>query len=88
MKKISQRQARKLLARVRELESILDKQRNRWSGEWPEGVYLGSLNVAPEWLKGRIDAARLLNHAVVAATRDSDHTSIRFYGLELPHDRR
>lgn len=63
--KISQREARRLKKRVAELEQLQRDQRDRWSQSYPYGVLLGTLPRNPDWLTGRIDAARMLGHPVI-----------------------
>ena len=63
--KISQREARRLKARVRQLETERTEQRNKWIRDYPGGIPLGNITRERDWLSGRIEAARLLNHPVV-----------------------
>lgn len=81
MSHISQREARRLRARVVELEGVIDQQRRRWRGDFPGGTYIGTCNRDRDWISGRIEAARMLGHAVVVTT--SDDGSIRFFALPL-----
>jgi hypothetical protein len=70
MMKISQREARRLRQKVRQLEDQ-EHQRNRvWVEGWPNGVHLGSLAV-PEWIYYSALTARKLGHAIVVTTADA-----------------
>lgn len=80
--KISQAEARRLRRRVAELEKAENDRRNRWSLDYPEGAHLGSVRRDSDWLTGRIDAARMLGHAVVVT--QEENATIRFYALPLP----
>lgn len=81
MREISRRDARRLRKRVAHLEKILCDQRNRWSMEWPSGTHIGTMECTRDWLLGRIEAARLLRHAVVVTT--GTNGKIDFYALPL-----
>lgn len=81
MKKISQQKARALQKRVDELERLQIKQRNAWVEDYPGGVNLGAVNLEPSgWLQGRLEAARMLGHVIVATTRKSG--ALHFYALK------
>jgi hypothetical protein len=77
--KISQREARRLKQRVRELEALHAGQRRRWGAENPGGVELGRVNLPRDWFMGRIEAARLLGHAIVITESDNQ---IHFYAVK------
>lgn len=76
---ISQREALRLKKRVEELESVLELQRRKWCATYPGGTHLGSVTLERHWLVGRIEGARMLNHAVVV-TEDSDG-KLNFHAL-------
>lgn len=78
---ISQREAQRLKKRVKELEDLESKRRSRWASEYPGGVFLGSLTRDHDWFNGRIEAARMLGHAVVVTI--DDHQKLSFYALPL-----
>lgn len=80
--KISQREARRLRARVIELERMEAERRNSWHVSYPGGVNIVSINVTSD-VMAAIKTARKLAHAVVA-THEGDAT-IRFYALPLAH---
>lgn len=83
---ISRREARRLKARVAELEEILEDQRRSWSANWPGGVHIASLSWTVEQMTvARIATARKLGHAVVATDAD-DGKRIEFRALPLPVD--
>ena len=83
MKKISQREARRLQKRVRELQIIQGKQFDSWSREFP-GIHLGSVTMTTEGSRGevrKIETARKLGFVVVVAT---DGDQVRFYAGAKP----
>lgn len=85
--KISQREARRLRARCKDLETILRMQRNAWAAEFVGGVHLGDLtltSVGAQRLQSCIHTARKLGHAVVVNTSGDEH--VRFYALRLPEE--
>lgn len=80
MRRISQREARRLRKRVNALESAIENQRRRWSQEYVGGVEIGRA----EWEKTgsipvAVRTAHKLNHAVVVV--GSDTGLIRFVAL-------
>lgn len=79
--KISQREARALKKRVDELEGMERGRRDRWCRSYPGGTHLGTLTGTRNWLDGRIEAARMLGHAVVVTTEDTG--AIHYYALPL-----
>ena len=81
---ISQREAHALAKRVTKLESERDAQRTRWAQSYPGGVSLGMVTRDRDWLSGRMEAAHLLGHAVVATTGNDGN--IQFYALPLPKE--
>lgn len=69
---ISQREARKLQKRVRELEQQNTERLRRWSAEWPGGTSIASA----KWdefarVPVAIRTARALRHAVVVTVDDA-----------------
>lgn len=80
MNKISQREARRLRARVTELERELDKQRMNWSSDWPGGVHIATAENEKANAE-KIQVARKLGHAVVATDNGE---RIEFRALPLP----
>lgn len=79
-KPISQKEARRLKARVRQLEIILEEQRRRWGQYWPGGTNITSLSAPDPRLLTAIETARLLGHAVVVTVESG-----RIYFYALPH---
>jgi hypothetical protein len=82
-RRISQREARKLRERVKQLERAEDERRRNWSQTWSGGVELTRVT----WKEAKdevplvIRMARRLGHAVVAV---GDETGcIKF--IALPH---
>ena len=76
---ISQREAHSLAKRVAELENEREEQRSRWARGYPGGINLGTLTLERTWLFGRVEAARMLNHAVILTTQDDG--KINLYAL-------
>jgi hypothetical protein len=80
-KKISQRDALMYRKRVEELESILERQKSRYSSEWSPGfVNIESLTLS-DLSYAKIATARILNHAVVAVCDVGNR--VRFYADKL-----
>lgn len=79
---ISQREAHRLVKRVQKLEDERDRQRRRWSSEYPGGTHLGYISHERDWFSGRLEAAQILKHAIVCRVDDSG--KINFYACELP----
>ena len=77
--KISQREARRLKKRVQELETVHTQQRRRWGSENPGGVELGHVVLSRDWFMGRIEAARMLGHAIVITEAEN---KIHFYAVK------
>jgi len=77
--KISQREAQRLKKRVQELETLHAGQRKRWGSENPGGVELGYVKLSRDWFMGRIEAARLLGHAIII-TESENH--IHFFAVK------
>lgn len=79
--KISQRQARYFRKRALELEAVIDRQKQRWSGEWAPGwVNIETLTLSDVSF-AKIATTRSLGHAVVVIA-DSEKR-IRFYADKL-----
>lgn len=71
---ISQREARKLRKQVAEFERREWERGNAWCVEWPNGVNIGQVNLAPAdfgRIVGAILTARKLKHAVVATVTEN-----------------
>ncbi len=72
-KPISQREARQLRKRVRELGALIESQRREWRAEWPLGKCLGRLTVpATSQMDEAVRVSRLLGHAVVVTADKAD----------------
>lgn len=69
--KISQREARRLRQQVRQLLDEREMQRRTWGRAYPGGAHLGAITAERGYLVGRIEAARMLGHAVVV-TENND----------------
>jgi len=81
---ISQREARALRKRVRELETLQRQQRTTWGDEWPDAVIIGGLQLdTPSLTIQAVHTARRLKHAVVAVPTDGNKALI-FFALPLP----
>jgi len=84
MARISQREARRLRLRVKELERVIEHQRRRYGQEWPGGIEIGSL-VTENETAAIVRTARRLQHGVVVV---GDETAkLRFIALPLPMER-
>jgi len=85
--KISQREAHRLRKRVGELETILRRQANTWADDFIGGTHLGSVKREGEAIGlhifGRLEAARMLKHAVVVQANDN---CVKFFALPLKVD--
>lgn len=85
-KRISQREARSLRARVQKLTLHLKNQRYRYASEWPGGVCLGTfLYAADDARASAVHTARRLKHAVVAV--DNGEREFKLFAIpfgELP----
>lgn len=82
MSKISQREARRLRKRVKELEEAEAKRQRRYAQDWPGGVNVATADL-PTDAAVAIRTARRLRHAVVAIADDSGN-SVRFMALQHP----
>lgn len=68
--KISQREARALRKRVKELEDQRENERNAWRMKFP-GVHIGNLTRDKDWFWGACRTARRLGRVlVVTVTED------------------
>jgi len=76
--KISQREARCLKKRAQELEQLHAQQRRRWGSEFPGGTELGHIKLPRDWFMGRIEAARLLGHAIIITESEN---AIHFFAV-------
>lgn len=71
MKKISQREARRLKKRVEELESQRAALCRAWARDFPGGVHLLSMPIPRESRGyGRLEAAQMLGRVLVAKLDD------------------
>ena len=77
--KIGQREAHRLQKQVRELLGEREMQRRSWARAYPGGTHLGTLTVERDYLVGRIEAARMLGHAVVVT--ENDDGKLALYAL-------
>lgn len=80
MKKISQREARRMKRRIAELERTLDDQRKAWMSDWPGGIYIDSCRLPSDTAPQSVRIARMLGHAVVAIDAGDE---LRFHALPL-----
>lgn len=72
MRIYSQREARRLAQRVRELQDIQDKQRDRWATQWPDGIFIRELGFdANDPLLVSISTARKLGFPVLVTVQGS-----------------
>lgn len=78
---ISQREARRLRARVIELEGILERQRNAYARDWPAGVHIASVHTATDCVRTAVTTARKLGHAVVVTQPDGQRLDF----IAIPH---
>lgn len=82
-RRISQREARALRKRVRELEALQRRQRTVWGEEWPDGTIIGRLQLdAPSLQIQAVQTARRLKHAVVAVPVN-DNKALVLFALPL-----
>ncbi len=79
--KISQREARRLKARVIQLEQQDRARRNGWIAEYP-GIDIGRILNAESGIVSAIYTATKLDHAVIARVEGS--ASIRFFAERTP----
>lgn len=79
--KISQREAKRLQKRVAVLEDVIIGQRNRYLAQFPHGFHIGTITRERDNLAGRIEAARILGHAVIVTEQNTG--TLEFYAM--PH---
>lgn len=80
---ISQREARKLQKRVRELEQRENSRFARWSSDYVGGTNICTQHVEVNGLVHvAIKTARILKHAVIVTTDDAGR--VYFYALPAP----
>lgn len=80
---ISQREAQRLRKRVEALEAQITGQRSRYVSAWPGGTHIGTIPLERSFLSGRVEAARMLGHAVVITSPNNDG-KLELYALPLP----
>jgi hypothetical protein len=81
--KISQREARRLRKENAQLRFEMNAQLSKWSSTWPSSTSIGSVQLADDSkMYGRIEATRMLNHAVVVIAEGNGR--IVFFACELP----
>lgn len=78
---ISQREARRLRARVTELETVLKRERFLYGQEWCGGVEIAHIELQVPDARA-IRTAHRLSHAVVVLSHPTDN-AVRF--MALPH---
>lgn len=74
-KPISQREARHLRRRARELEAIINRQKNAWAETWPGGTNITTISVLDVHVTA-VRVARLLGHACVATVTSDGQIAI------------
>lgn len=82
--KISQREARKLRARVKVLEKHFHDQVHGWRAEWPQGACLGRFSMAHDLtIPAIVTTARRLGNPVIV---QADGKDLVMFGVkaELP----
>ena len=79
--KISQREAARLKRRVLELLEQEGRRRQAWVRDYPGGTHLGTISMERGYLVGRIEAARMLGHAVVVTEQNDGQ--LRLYALPV-----
>ncbi|MBA8886110.1 hypothetical protein FHW12_000301 [Dokdonella fugitiva] len=81
-KAITQREAHALRKRVRELEDVLEGQRNAWVREWVGGTHVASFETAQADDRfAAIHTARRLGHAVVLVS--NSYRVFNAYAIQL-----
>jgi hypothetical protein len=81
--KISQREARRLRKENAQLKFEMDAQLSKWSSRWPSSTSIGSIQLADDSkMYGRIEASRMLNHAVVLIAEGNGRVAC--FACELP----
>lgn len=69
---ISQREAHRLEKSLDELRAERNSERRAWAREYPGGTHLGTIT----WLSGRMEAAQMLGHAIVAVQTNDGKTEL------------
>lgn len=82
MKKISQREARRLRKRVQELEATRNRELDAWKREYPGGRHCATFTTTPE-LQGRFWAFQSMQHVLVARY---DHGDRQLYVYAIERD--
>jgi hypothetical protein len=78
---ITQKQAKEYRARVKRLESFLKTKRYGWDSQnWPEGLFVGRIDVDPKTI-GIVETARKLRHHVEVTT---DNNSLTLWADPIP----
>lgn len=81
MSRISQAEARRLKRRVAELVQAENQRRFGWAQSYPGGTHVGSFSLTDKpRLAGRIEGARMLQHAIVA-TIEGDGVTVNLFAL-------
>jgi hypothetical protein len=80
---ISQDEAHRLAKRVTELEDILDTQKDAFIRDFPEGVYIATIEGVGDGVRCCVMTARKLGHAVVVTNKYNDK-DLNLYALPLP----
>lgn len=78
VKKIGQREARRLRKRVDDLEEQRKNERAAWARSYPGGKNLGEMTLAADWFRGRLEAAQILEHPIVVVMEGA---KCKFYAL-------
>jgi hypothetical protein len=81
MKKISQREARRLLKRVAELEKQNERNANAWAREYVDGVNIATVGVT-DVSYAICRTARKLGHAIVALPSDNGKHELSLYAVK------
>lgn len=79
-KKISQREARRLRNRVRELEQEKEQRASRYRSDYPGGVYLVGKVSLPDYCGGIVEGATRAGMALVAKWDNHDR-HLTIYGI-------
>lgn len=81
MKKISQREARRLLKRVAELEKQNEQNASAWARDYFGGVHMATI-VVTDVSHAICRASRKLGHALVALSSDNGKCEIGLYAVK------
>ena len=85
--KISQREARRLKRKLRNLEESLEIQKRKWLNEYPTYECIDRIRNAPETTRACVRTARTLKHAVVVTVQGDDLVFFADKILEVGRDR-